>query len=43
MRLNEDFHVDFMYVRKKNTTGPARPHMMLFDPPTSLQEPFGHH
>lgn len=41
MSLNRDFHVDFMNVQKKNTVGPAGPHMMLFDP--SIETPFGHH
>ncbi len=41
MTLHEDFHVDMMKVQKKNTIGPARPHMMLFDP--RVRTPFGHH
>jgi selenium-binding protein 1 len=41
MTLNRDFHVDMMNIQKKNTVGPARPHMMLFDP--TIQSPFGHH
>jgi selenium-binding protein 1 len=41
MTLNRDFHVDMMNVQKKNTVGPARPHMMLFDP--TIKSPFGHH
>jgi selenium-binding protein 1 len=41
MTLNKDFHVDMMHVQKKNTKGPARPHMMLFGP--SIKSPFGHH
>jgi selenium-binding protein 1 len=41
MTLNKDFHVDMMKVRKKNTVGSARPHMMLFDP--RIETPFGHH
>jgi selenium-binding protein 1 len=41
MTLNKDFHVDMMKVQKKNTVGPGRPHMMLFDP--SIKSPFGHH
>lgn len=41
MVLNRDFHVDMMNVQKKNTVGPARPHMMLFDP--TITTPFGHH
>jgi selenium-binding protein 1 len=41
LALNKDFHVDMMHVQKKNTVGPARPHMMLFDP--SIGSPFGHH
>lgn len=41
MNLNKDFHVNMMKVQKKNTVGPARPHMMLFDP--SVETPFGHH
>jgi selenium-binding protein 1 len=41
MTLNPDFRVDMMNVQKKNTVGPARPHMMLFDP--SIETPFGHH
>lgn len=43
MTRNPDFHVDMMNVRKKHTTGPARPHMMLFDPATARNEPAGHH
>jgi selenium-binding protein 1 len=41
MKLNRDFYVDMMKVQKKNTVGPARPHMMLFDP--TVKSPFGHH
>lgn len=41
MTLNKDFYVDMMKVQKKNTVGPARPHMMLFDP--TIESPFGHH
>jgi selenium-binding protein 1 len=41
MALNKDFHVDMMHVQKKSTVGPARPHMMLFDP--SIKSLFGHH
>jgi hypothetical protein len=29
--------VSFTNVRKKNTTGPAGPHMMLFDPSIELE------
>jgi selenium-binding protein 1 len=41
MALNKDFYVDMMKVQKKNTIGPGRPHMMLFDP--RIKTPFGHH
>jgi selenium-binding protein 1 len=41
MTVNKDFYVDMMKVQKKNTVGPARPHMMLFDP--MVVTPFGHH
>jgi selenium-binding protein 1 len=41
MTLNKDFYVDMMEIQKKNTVGPARPHMMLFDP--RIKTPFGHH
>ncbi len=41
MTLNKGFHVDFDSVQKKTTVGPARPHMMLFDP--AVNSPFGHH
>jgi selenium-binding protein 1 len=41
MSLNREFFVDMMNVQKKNTVGPARPHMMLFDP--SIRSEFGHH
>jgi selenium-binding protein 1 len=41
MTLNKGFHVDFDSVQKKTTVGPARPHMMLFDP--AVKSPFGHH
>jgi len=41
MKLNSDFHVDMMHIQKKNTIGPGRPHMMLFDP--SVPAIFGHH
>lgn len=41
MRLNREFYVDMMNVQKKSTVGPARPHMMLFDPSVKME--FGHH
>jgi selenium-binding protein 1 len=41
MKVNSEFYVDMMKVQKKNTVGPARPHMMLFDP--RVESPFGHH
>ena len=41
MALHKEFYVDMMNVQKKNTVGPARPHMMLFDP--RIKTPFGHH
>lgn len=41
MSLNREFFVDMMKVQKQSTVGPARPHMMLFDP--SVKSEFGHH
>ena len=41
MKLNSGFHVNMTRVQKKNTVGPARPHMMLFD--SSVGREFGHH
>ncbi len=41
MSLNRKFYVDMMKVQKQSTIGPARPHMMLFDP--SVKSEFGRH
>ena len=41
MKLNREFHVNMMNVQKQNTVGPARSHMMLFDPTIGTE--FGHH
>lgn len=32
-----------MEIQKKSTIGPARPHMMLFDPAVNAKFGFGHH
>lgn len=41
LALDDEFFVDFSRVQKKNTVGPGRPHMILFDP--QVVTPFGHH
>ena len=43
LRPKNEFFVDMMKVQKKSTVGPARPHMMLFDPAVNAKFGFGHH
>jgi selenium-binding protein 1 len=43
LRPKNEFFVDMMNVQKKSTVGPARPHMMLFDPAVHAKFGFGHH